>query len=184
METNTLHCVRYGSTTGLWYGFIRPYNALRDEETYSLTFMPPSMVDGMAAELGCKGKIIHSLLKHEGMDIAIDKTERVFTNKKGIRNYSTSIYSKHLLLNPTIILAFEDREDADAAMNRSIYVGQTEYQAYPVERFDISYEDFLKLPGCEAIETDKEDPNAVFVGCNRWRNNEPMYVNLRRVSWE
>lgn len=177
-----LHVVKYGDVSAPWYGFIRPYHSVRDAETYSLTFMPPSMIDGIAKELGCKGKIVRSLLQHTGkMGLAQDKTERVFENKKGEKIYTNSIYKVHLLLNPAIYLAFENVEDADEALRHSIYIGRTEYPAYPIERIDMSVEDFEKIQGIEAIPCTEDTPGCQFMGNNRWKNNERQYAILRVV---
>ena len=105
--------------------------------------------------------------------------------KKGIKGYVpklyfNSIHKRYLLTNPEITLAFECKEDALKAVEQPIYVGQTEFILYPNgDVMEMTEEDFDKITGFECFSSNKEDPEAIYVGNNRQRNNERMYVKIK-----
>ena len=44
---------------------------------------------------------------------------------------------------------------------------------------EMTEEDFDKITGFECFSSNKEDPEAIYVGNNRQRNNERMYVKIK-----
>ena len=189
-----MFCVRYKSND-CGVGYIRPWNAVRDGETYSLTYLIPSFINGVEKELGCSRKIVRHKLRFNGM------TEELFVSpqikkksKKGKGDKihrDTGISKIHQLNNPEIILGFEDEEDAINASKNTIYVGQTQYMIYPVSFFndendddnvivELTDEEFSKLKGTETFQTDEN--NGVYCGNNRYKNNEKMYIKIVRTK--
>lgn len=190
-----LYCVRYKNN---WesFGFIKPYNAVRDgsdnaKGTYSLNYMPPSMIDGIMKE-NCFGKIVRSKMSNDNIKCGYNlNSEQIkaysygFIKQKGIKGHVpklhfNSIHKRYLLTNPEITLAFECKEDALKAVEQPIYVGQTEFILYPNgDVIEMTEEDFDKITGFECFSSNKEDPEAIYVGNNRQRNNERMYVKIK-----
>lgn len=203
-----LYCVRYKDLNSCSVGYIRPWNSVRDEETYSLTYLPTSFIDGIEKELDCKKKILRHKLRFNGMTTefflspsitlkTLMKNGNVTTSIK--RDNGTSTI--HQLCEPEIILGFEDKEDAINASTQAIYVGQTQYMIYPIpfdydsEKYDVNdiyndenmiremnEEEFSALVGTETFPTTKEDENGVYCGNNRFRNDERMYITIVRTK--
>lgn len=178
-----------------WFGFIKPYNAVRDEETYSLTYIPTSMLNGIEFENGLPFDSIkrHKLIfRQDGMAFEQVKTHLyAVMNKKrdGLLSLSLSknekerdneinIYKIHKLVNPEIILAFDDKELAEKMSNSMIYVGRMEYQIFSGDVEEMSEEEFNEIDGVETFPTNNE--YAVFCGFNRWKDNQKQFVNVTR----
>jgi hypothetical protein len=183
-----LYCVQY---KGL-LGFIKPYNALRDDETYSLTYITPSMLDGIAKGYSLKSKIARHKLTFYGMtecDFIKGQPYEKYSDGKPFRNQSQP-QKRHSLKNVTLILGFDNKEDAERMIMPTIYCGQSEYLLSP-RRFDDNTQileiddcDFDKLQGVETFECDENDEDALFCGFNRQRDGERMYIKINRVDWK
>ena len=189
-----MFCVRYKSND-CGVGYIRPWNAVRDGETYSLTYLIPSFIDGVADELKCKGKILRHKLRFNGMTSELFKSPQIKKKSKksdGDKVFRDQAISKiHQLMQPEIILGFETLEDAKNAAQNTIYVGQTQYMIFPVSFFneenddddiivEISDEEFSKLEGTETFQT--TESNGVYCGNNRFRDNEKMFIKIVRTK--
>ena len=193
-----MYCVKFnGGPCSV--GYIRPWNSVRDGETYSLTYLPTSFINGIELEHHCTGKILRHKLRFNGMTeeffVAEERNGFIATgagkNKKykysKVRSHGTSVI--HQLLCPEIILGFEKLEDAEDAAKNSIYVGQEQYMIYPVE-FDedsdiiveLTDEEFSKLSGTETFASTEDDEDAVYCGNNRQKNNEKMFIKIVRTK--
>lgn len=194
-----MYCVRFKSDP-CGVGYIRPWNSVRDGETYSLTYLPTSFINGIEMEHCCKGKILRHKLRFKGM------TEELFVSestegyvlcgrgknkkyeKKTFRDHAISII--HQICLPEIILGFELKEDAEDAARNYLYVGQSQYLIFPCEFNDgedeliveMDDEEFSKLSGTETFPSTEDDEDAVYVGNNRQKNNEKMFVKIVRTK--
>jgi hypothetical protein len=195
-----MYCVRFkGGDCSV--GYIRPWNAVRDSETYSATYLPTSFIDGIVHENGLSGKILRHKLRFKGMVNEFFRSECSYGYIKPCDRKTKNPYkygkkrgettSKlHVLTQPEIILGFERLEDAEEMAKNYIYVGQTQYIIYPVTfddaRDDIIVEmnddEFSNLYGTETFESNEGDDEAVYCGNNRQRNNEEMYIRIVRTK--
>lgn len=178
-----LYCVKYGKKIKPYYGYIRPWNSVRDIETWSLTYLTPSFINGIEEALSIKSKIVrHKLTFDEGMTKDFSKSVVYLKNNKK----SHTIHNRHILRNPELTLAFDNEEDAKVAFNLPLYMGQNIYPIYPSYEYGIKVmtdDEFDLVGGVETFETTKDDEMCVYVGNNRYRNNERMYVNVIRKPW-
>ena len=193
-----MYCVKFnGGPCSV--GYIRPWNSVRDSETYSLTYLPTSFINGIEAEHHCIGKILRHKLRFSGMTKELFVSEELMgLVKRGcgknkhiefLRMREHAISTIHQLSNPEIILGFEKLEDAEDAAKNSIYVGQEQYMIYPVE-FDedsniiveLTDEEFSKLSGTETFASTEDDEDAVYCGNNRQKNNEKMFIKIVRTK--
>ena len=195
-----MYCVRFKSDV-CGVGYIRPWNSVRDGETYSLTYIPTSFIDGIELENNLSGKILRHKLRFNGM------TKELFVGEernglvlKGNKKYkyvktrSHGITIIHQLSCPEIILGFEKLEDAEIMAKSCIYVGQTQYIIYPVNFSDededidgtvvveLTDEEFSSLSGTETFASTEDDEDAIYCGNNRQKNNEKMYIRIVRTK--
>ena len=199
-----MFCVRFkGAPCSV--GYLRPWNSVRDGETYSLTYLPTSVIDGISHELGCAGKILRHKLRFNGMTDEMFRSEEVkgkklYKKKKRIKTFTKrkqTISTIHQICDPEIILGFECKEDAVNASKNSIYVGQTQYIIYPASFDDLINEvvdcddniiveltddEFSAIRGTETFPTEKNDENGIYCGNNRFRDNERMYIRIVRTK--
>ena len=193
-----MFCVRYkGNPCSV--GYLRPWNSVRDGETYSMTYLPTSIIDGIKDELKCNGKILRHKLRFNGMTSELFKSpkievERLKKRTKKVENSvkrDSGISTIHQICNVEIILGVEKKEDAVDAAKNTIYVGQTQYIIYPTSFYEsdedndvveMNDEEFSALVGTETFETTKDDENGVYCGNNRFRNNDRMYIKIVRTK--
>lgn len=192
-----MYCIKYsnrnadGNFGTPYTGFFKPYNAVKDSETYSLTYLPPSVINGIENWLEIpQGSILRHKLTFDknGMTRELVKTTYgiYWKNYKPIqcvvKNTTNGIHIKHCLVNPEIIFAFDTKEHAEIAAKTTIYLGQMEYIIYPQDDIkEMSEEEFDKLPGVETFQC--EENNGVFCGFNRFKNNEKQFVEIVRKEW-
>lgn len=192
-----MYCVKYsnsinGEIAAPYHAFIKPYNAVRDSETYSLTYLPTSLINGIEKriEIPFNSIVRHKLTfnKHS-MSKEQVKTTNGATWKNGVqieyvvKGSTSSIHLKHSLINPEVIFGFKTIEDANKAFGTTIYLGQSENIIYPNLDFGIvemTNEEFDKLPGVETFPSD----GGIFCGFNRFNNNKKQYVKIVREEWD
>lgn len=177
------------------FGFIKPWTAVRDSETFSQQFLTPSIVEGI------EKKIFPQLLKEEGIKKIkrhrltyhqISQQQEVIqtrgwnSTRKGkqyLFERSVSIINRGLLLNPVLFLAFETKTDAEIAMGQHICLSRNEDILLPEELLHVTQFDFNNseedFAGFELIFEKNEESFAV--GYNR-RNGEAMYGWLKIVG--
>lgn len=176
-----MYIVEYNGT----FGFIKPWSAVRDSETYSQQFITPSIVEGIEKKLFpemIKEKGIHKILRYKLSYDTMSSQQEVIQSrgwyyKKKAFNRNRSILIRSVLINPTLYLAFKDMEDAIAASNQHICLCRNEDILLPKTRITQMTEDeFDKVKGFELRfgKTDK----AILVGYNRYDDNNPMYGEL------
>ena len=176
-----MYIVEYNGT----FGFIKPWSAVRDSETFSQQFLTPSIVEGMEKKLFpemIKEKGIHKILRHKLCYDAMSKQKEViqtrgwFCEKKAlVRN--RSVLTRSVLINPTLYLAFENREDAIAASTQHICLCRNEDILLPKAKIvQMTEDEFDNVKGLE-LSFGRRD-NAILVGYNRYDDGKPMYGEL------
>lgn len=201
-----LYCIKFGYPVKPYYGYIKPWNAVRDEETYSLTYMLPSFFDGLKERFNFHGNIIRHKLtfdlggmsSEQGVRFVPHPKENLIVKpfkdrweKGGDKTWGLvkAIHKRHELVNPELILAFDNKEDAEYMLTQCIYFGQDIYTMCPImfdESFGIkemTHDEFNELNGVETFLTSKDDPCGFYCGNNRHKNNERMYIQIQRNEW-
>ncbi|MEN7548052.1 hypothetical protein AAG747_09030 [Rapidithrix thailandica] len=178
------HIVKYSGQ----FGFIKPWTAVRDSETFSQQFLTPSIVEGIEKKLfpellqeqGIK-KIRRHRLNYQGIDIQQEKTWAKggisLYRDKGIWKSNLGILNRGVMLNPVLFLAFETGEDAQKAVKQSICLCRNEDLLFPEYVEQISGTDFDEIEGFELHFTD--DTTGFKVGYNRFDNASEMYGELK-----
>jgi hypothetical protein len=160
------------------FGFIKPWTAVRDIETFSQQFLTPSIVEGIEKKLfpellstrGQIFKIKRHRLSYQSIDVQQEKTwpkSGIVRDRKGVCKTKTSIIQRGFLINPFLYLAFEEEKDAFEAAKQHICLCRNEDVLLPHEVFCTSQEKFDEIDGFELIFTDAE--NGFKVGHNRFR---------------
>lgn len=131
---NTLHVVRYTGT----FGFIKPWTAVRDGETFSQQFLTPSIIEGMRIKLeASENSIVRHRVRYAGYSAQQETTQTrgiKQERKNGQVRYSrpASIIVRHVLLQPTLFLAFASETDARKAVTEHLCLCRNEDLVYPV----------------------------------------------------
>jgi len=188
------HVVKY---TGQ-FGFIKPWTAVRDEETFSQQFLTPSLVAGIERKLFPEllhadwgiYKIKGHRLSYSQISIQQEQTQPRGWNEKGRgkkKEYARpyAILKRGVLLHPVLYLTFEHKEDAKQASMQHVCLARNEDMLYPDEEIlRVSSDDFEndveRFSGYELV-FEKND-NAFLVGFNRLNNAEAMYGWLKVVG--
>ena len=163
------------------FGFIKPWTAVRDEETFSQQFLTPSIIEGIEKklfpELLCVSgihKILRHKLKYDSMDTQQEVTQTrgwQYKNRTFIR--ARSVLKRSVLLNPVLYIAFEREEDAIVASRQHVCVCRNEDVLLPESEIRIMEEEqFNLLPGFELRFGESEQ--SFLVGYNRFNDNQPM----------
>ncbi|TAL66719.1 MAG: hypothetical protein EPN82_17170 [Bacteroidetes bacterium] len=188
------------------FGFIKPWTAVRDNETFSQQFLTPSIIEGIEKKLfpdlldfvGIK-KIIQHRLTYSWLSAQQEQTQprgvnSVLHKKEKQIEFSRpkSILLRSVLINPILYLAFNNRIDAEEASIQHICLCRNEdilmpapvnndYNEFITEVSGDEFDDPLgKYKGFE-LRFDKNE-KAFIVGYNRFHNNEPMYGWLNIVG--
>ena len=163
------------------FGFIKPWTAVRDEETFSQQFLTPSIIEGIEKKLfpellSVSGihKILRHKLKYDSMDTQQEVTQTrgwQYKNRTFIRD--RSVLKRSVLLNPVLYIAFEREEDAIVASRQHVCVCRNEDVLLPESEIRIMEEEqFNLLPGFELRFGESEQ--SFLVGYNLFNNNRPM----------
>lgn len=173
------------------FGFIKPWTAVRDSETFSQQFLTPSIVEGIEKKLfpellgvengGKILKIKRYRLNYQGLDIQQERT----WSKGGINIYkdkgqyktNLGILNRGIMLNPNLYIAFENEEDASKAFTQTICLCRNEDLVFPTELLEMNILEFDNIDGFELIFTDIE--NGFKVGHNRFDNASEMFGELK-----
>jgi hypothetical protein len=177
------------------FGFIKPWTAVRDSETFSQQFLTPSIVAGMERKLFPEllsepfgiYKIKGHRLSYDKMDGQQEQIQpRGWNKSKNTYSRDYAILVRSVLLNPVLWLAFENEEDAERANSQHICLCRNEDILYPVlekptailaEDFNSNEEDFN---GFELVFEKSE--KSFLVGYNRFDSGSPMHGWLRIVG--
>ncbi len=173
-----MYVVRYKGK----FGFIKPWTAVRDGETFSQQFLTPSIIEGIEKKLfpemlSVAGihKILRHKLKYDAMVSQQEVTQtRGWEHKSKMNIRSRSVLKRSVLLNPQLWLAFDKQEDALSATRQHVCLCRNEDVLIPdPDIIELSEEDFEQLTGFELRFG--ESDQSFLVGYNRFGNNEPMY---------
>ena len=188
MSEQLLHIVTY---TGP-FGFIKPWTAVRDSETFSQQFLTPSILAGIERKLFPEllsepfsiDRIKGHRLSYSGMSMQQEQTQPRGWNKASkdlIRKYA--ILTRGVMLNPALQIAFEQRQYAEIAATQHICLCRNEDILYPdAEILTIQADAFNVSPfdGFELIFENNE--RSFLVGYNRFDGGNPMYGWLKVVG--
>ncbi len=169
------------------FGFIKPWTAVRDSETFSQQFLTPSIVEGMEKKLfpellnttGIQ-KIVGHRINYQGIDMQQERTWSkggiYFYKDKGIYKTNMGIISRGIMLNPNLYLAFSNKEDANKAYLQTLCLCRNEDLIFPHELYEMEYEEFDKIDGFELKFSN--DMNGFKVGHNRFDSTKEMHGEL------
>jgi len=172
------------------FGFIKPWTAVRDSETFSQQFLTPSIVEGMEKKLfpellpdamGIQ-KIKRHRLSYTGLNTQQERTwskGRVTktVDKKKFHLPELSILNRGVLLEPYLYLAFATLEDAETAFAQHICLCRNEDVLLPEELLTFSEEEFDEVPGFELHF--RPSGEGFKVGQNRYAEAESMFGEMR-----
>ncbi|MGD9978410.1 MAG: hypothetical protein AB7S54_10810 [Bacteroidales bacterium] len=167
-----LYVVKYSGP----FGFIKPWTAVRDSETFSQQFLTPSIVEGIRQKLEVSSIVRHKLT-YTSISVQQEQTQTRGWEKKTqvkilVRNQS--ILERGVMINPTLYLAFETEEDAIKSAKQHICLCRNEDVLFPEsEVLQMKYSEFDQLTGFELRFG--ENAEAFLVGFNRFDEAEPMY---------
>lgn len=177
------------------FGFIKPWTAVRDSETFSQQFLTPSIVEGIEKKLFPELLMkvgIHKIVGHRlSYDQISNQQEMIQTRgwnskRKGSQflfDRPTAILIRGVILNPVLYLAFHSLEDSHEALQQHICLCRNEDVLFPIEISEcskIAFEEDGKLyPGFELVFEKSE--KAFLVGYHRV-SQSPMYGWIRIVG--
>lgn len=177
------------------FGFIKPWTAVRDSETFSQQFLTPSIIEGMEKKLfpellGTAGiqKIVGHRLSYDQISgqQEVIQTRGWNSTKKGkefLFDRPKAILIRGILLNPILHLAFASEEYASIAARQHVCLCRNEDMMYPYDiietRKEVFDDDKELFPGFELVfgENDK----SFLVGYHRI-SSEPMYGWIKVVG--
>lgn len=165
------------------FGFIKPWTAVRDDQTYSQQFLTPSIVEGMRQKLEVSAIERHRIT-HRGFSQQQEVTQSAGYNKRVIKSRGevtykrpTSILTRGVMLHPVLTLAFPTMEDARAAHRQHLCLCRNEDVVYPSGDIQaMSVSEFDELRGFELKFG--RGPDAFMVGYNRFEKGAAMYGTL------
>lgn len=158
------------------FGFIKPWTAVRDSETFSQQFLTPSIIEGMRQKLEVAAIPRHKLT-YKGISMQQEVTHTrglKFNRKYKSHDRPTSIINRGVMVEPTLYLAFTSMEDANKACSQHICLCRNEDILFP--EFEIKTmpeHDFNQVDGFELRFGESE--NSFLVGYNRFENGAPMF---------
>ena len=180
------------------FGFIKPWTAVRDSETYSQQFLTPSILAGIERKLFPEllnepfgiYKVKRHRLTYQQISQQQEQTQPRGWNAKGNAKNRTyerpySILTRGIMVNPVLFLAFDNLQDAEKAACQHICLARNEDILYPQDEItEVIEDDFNNdeelFYGFELIFEKNEQ--AFMVGYNRMDENKPMYGWLKIVG--
>ncbi|WP_231955246.1 hypothetical protein [Aquiflexum balticum] len=177
------------------FGFIKPWTAVRDSETFSQQFLTPSIVEGIEKKLFPELLNETGLLKIKGHRLSysqitnqqeVIQTRGWNSTRKGshyLFDRPNAIIMRGLLHNPQLYLAFENKDDAQNAFSQHICLCRNEDILFPqeiVETTKAEFESNEELFAGYELVFEKND-KSLLVGYHRI-TQEPMYGWIRIVG--
>jgi hypothetical protein len=164
------------------FGFIKPWTAVRDGETYSQQFLTPSIVEGLRQKLEVTNICRHRL-SYAGSSLqqeVVKAKAYTYLKKQKLYQKESSILRRGVMLNPVLWLAFDNETDAQKAFTQHVCLCRNEDVLLPdAEIYPMNPETFSTIPGFE-LHFEKND-KSFCVGYNRFNNNEEMFGWLEIV---
>lgn len=183
-RTTMYYVVKYSGP----FGFIKPWTAVRDSETYSQQFLTPSIIEGIEKKLfpelleqsGVIKKIIRHRINYCGIDVQQERTWSkggfVAKCEKGIYKTNMGVLSRGVMLNPNLYLAFDIEQDAQRAFIQTVCLCRNEDLLFPDSIQEMSVEEFDLINGFELLFS--SEVNGFKVGHNRFDNATEMFGEL------
>ncbi|WNJ20032.1 hypothetical protein [Pontibacter sp. G13] len=178
------------------FGFIKPWTAVRDSETFSQQFLTPSIVEGIEkklfpVQLNHRGieKILRHRLSYEQMSAQQEQIQPRGWNSGNIGKRKgfvrpRAVLIRSVLQNPTLHLAFGNEQDALQAFGQHICLCRNEDILLPHSIVQVSSEEFDsdedRFSGFELAFGD--GPESFLVGYNRYHEGEKMYGHLKVIG--
>jgi hypothetical protein len=171
MDLPSLHTVTY---TGP-FGYLKPWTAVRDGETYSQQFLTPSVIEGMRQKLGVS-KILRHKLTYTGLSMQQEQTQPrgwTYEKKKQLMSRPRAILVRGVLLQPELHLVFATEAEARAAGTQHLCLCRNEDIVLPGLPQVLTEAEFDALPGFELRFADGPTDGAFLVGYNRFSKPQP-----------
>ncbi|PLK45903.1 hypothetical protein [Emticicia sp. TH156] len=136
------------------FGFIKPWTAVRDSETFSQQFLTPSIVEGIEKKLfpellsenGIKKIVGHRLsytqISSQQEVIQTRGWNSTRQGKQILFDRPKAILLRGILLEPVLHLAFLTKADAESALSQHICLVRNEDLMLPVSLEEVSKYDF------------------------------------------
>ncbi|WP_230687774.1 hypothetical protein [Hymenobacter ruricola] len=162
------------------FGYLKPWTAVRDGETYSQQFLTPSVIEGMRQKLEVS-QILRHKLAYAGLSMQQEQTHPrgwIHEKKKQQLTRPRAILVRGVMLSPTLHLAFASADDAKLAATQHLCLCRNEDILLPAEPQMISEAAFAALPGFELRFTEGPSDGAFLVGYNRFADGAAMYGRL------
>ena len=177
------------------FGFIKPWTAVRDSETFSQQFLTPSIVEGiekklfpeLLAENGIKKikghRLSYSQMSSQQEVIQTRGWNSTRQGKQILFERPKAILLRGVLLEPVLHIAFSNKLDAETALKQHICLCRNEDILLPISLNEVIIDDFEndidRFGGYELVFERNE--KSFIVGYHRV-TNEPMYGWLKIVG--
>ncbi|MEM1214857.1 MAG: hypothetical protein AAGJ82_04190 [Bacteroidota bacterium] len=174
------------------FGYIKPWTAVRDGETFSQQFLTPSTVEGMEKKLFPElldtpgiHKIKRYRLAYNGLSQQVEVIQGADYVRKGIKGVKNlvrmrrnqGILTRNVLVHPVLSLAFTELAAAERAAEQHLCLCRNEDLVYPQALYELSAAAFEAIAGFELL-FGREQEGAFLVGYNRFAEAAPMYGRL------
>jgi len=166
------------------FGYLKPWTAVRDGETYSQQFLTPSVIEGMRQKLGVTAILRHKLT-YTGLSMQQEQTHPrgwIHEKKKQQLTRPRAILVRGVMLSPELHLAFATAEAAETAASQHLCLCRNEDLVLPVEQLTLPEAEFDLLPGFELRPAAATEPGAFLVGFNRFAEGAAMHGRLEIVG--
>jgi len=158
------------------FGFIKPWTAVRDGETFSQQFLTPSIIEGIRQKLE-----VSEIARHKLRYKSITRQQEVthtrgwkYSRNKKLHQRDRSILNRGIMLDPELSLAFTSEQDALKAQGQHICLCRNEDVLLPEKEIHtVSGDEFNDWPGFELRF--EENERSFLVGFNRFNAGKPMY---------
>lgn len=167
------------------FGFIKPWTAVRDGETFSQQFLTPSIVEGMQKKFfpelpEGEAVILRHRLNYRGIDIQQERTWSKggfkYQKEKGIYKDNRSTLKRGVMIMPNLHLAFSTLSYAERAFQQTICLCRNEDLLFPESIKEEDEQGFNIIEGFELMPADEH--TGFKVGHNRFAENVAMYGSL------
>lgn len=153
------------------FGYLKPWTAVRDGETYSQQFLTPSVIEGMRQKLS-----VTAILRHRLSYDLLDMQQEVVHARAWKRGKprNTGVLTRGVLINPILRLAFGTAPEAQRAARQHLCLCRNEDLVFPAAEIQtLTTEEFDQLDGFE-LRFEPEHPAAFPVGYNRFEEGQLM----------
>lgn len=190
-----MYAVKYSGP----FGFIKPWTAVRDSETYSQQFLTPSIIAGIERKLfpellkdddGEIKKIIGHRLRYKQVSQQQEQIQPRGWNKKSSgadKGYHRpyAILVRGVFIEPVLWLVFKNKDEATIAASQHICLCRNEDILYPNDEIlELTQDEFDSnedvFAGFELVFENTDE--SFLVGYNRFKNNEPMFGYLKVIG--